>query len=120
MFPCSLKQGSCSLVPYDIFPLFPKTPGRPSLVSNHISFYLFIHFCLIFKGGPVGTKNANFSCSKSQYFHQVDIFRRALKLNEESFPSVGRTCTSSYYRDIRKVFIPHLKFVKIRFLLPPF
>ena len=26
MFPCSLKQGSCSLVPYDIFPLFPCSP----------------------------------------------------------------------------------------------
>ena len=45
-------------------------------------------FCLIFKGGPVGTKNAHFSCSKSQYFHKVDIFRRALKFNAESFPSI--------------------------------
>ena len=26
MFPRSLKQGSCSLVPYDIFPLFPCSP----------------------------------------------------------------------------------------------
>ena len=34
MFPCSLKQGSCSLVPYDIFPLFPCSPkplGDPHL-----------------------------------------------------------------------------------------
>ena len=26
MFPCSLKQGSCSLVHYDVFPLFPCSP----------------------------------------------------------------------------------------------
>ena len=26
MFPCSLKQRSCSLVPFDIFPLFPCSP----------------------------------------------------------------------------------------------
>ena len=29
MFPCSLKQGSCSLVPHDIFPLFPLFPCSP-------------------------------------------------------------------------------------------
>ena len=37
MFPCSLKQGSCSLVPYDIFPLFPCSPkplGDPQVRSE--------------------------------------------------------------------------------------
>ena len=39
MFPCSLKQGSCSLVPYDIFPLFPCSPkplGDPYLSKQQI------------------------------------------------------------------------------------
>ena len=37
MFPCSLKQGSCSVVPYDIFPLFPyslKPLGDPHCSGN--------------------------------------------------------------------------------------
>ena len=37
MFPCSLKQGSCSLVPYDIFPLFlcsPKPLGDPHYTES--------------------------------------------------------------------------------------
>ena len=39
MFPCSLKQESCSLVPYDISPLFPcfLVPKNPweTLISDH-------------------------------------------------------------------------------------
>ena len=41
-------------------------------------------------------------------------------LTQKVFLPFGRTYTYSYYRDIRKVFIPHFKFAKIRFLLPPF
>ena len=42
------------------------------------------------------------------------------KLTRKVFLPFGRTYMSFYYRDILKVFIPHFKFVKICFLLPPF
>ena len=41
MFPRSLKQGSCSLVPYDIFPLFPCSPkplGDPPNSKSNLIF----------------------------------------------------------------------------------
>ena len=44
MFPCSLKQGSCSLVPYDIFPLFPCSPkplGDPHFCSNYKKWFIW-------------------------------------------------------------------------------
>ena len=86
---CYLKDPQTHFGLYHRFPWnFACDLHLSRLASKQVSFYLFVHVVYFSRGVPLGHKNANFSFSKSQYFHKVNIFRRASKFNAESFLSI--------------------------------